>query len=112
MSSTQVEPGIKDTTATMRAHLLVVDDDFMLRSMAAKTLRHAGFEVSEASSGEEGLERFGATAFDLVLLDVMMPGLDGFEVCQRLRGSQRGARVPVILLTGLNDTASVEAAYA
>ena len=112
MSSTQVEPGIKDTTATMRAHLLVVDDDFMLRSMAAKILRHAGFEVSEASSGEEGLERFGATAFDLVLLDVMMPGLDGFEVCQRLRGSQRGARVPVILLTGLNDTASVEAAYA
>ena len=65
MSSTQVESGIKDTTATMRAHLLVVDDDFMLRSMAAKTLRHAGFEVR-------------------------------FEVCQRLRGSQRGARVPVI----------------
>jgi predicted signal transduction protein with EAL and GGDEF domain/CheY-like chemotaxis protein len=94
-------------------HVLVVDDDFMLRSMAAKTLRHAGFEVSEASSGEEGLERFFEdTAFDLVLLDVMMPGLDGFEVCQKLRASPRGARLPILLLTGLNDTESVDAAYA
>jgi predicted signal transduction protein with EAL and GGDEF domain/CheY-like chemotaxis protein len=94
-------------------HVLVVDDDFMLRSMAAKTLRHAGFEVSEASSGEEGLERFFEdTAFDLVLLDVMMPGLDGFEVCQKLRASSRGARLPILLLTGLNDTESVDAAYA
>jgi predicted signal transduction protein with EAL and GGDEF domain/CheY-like chemotaxis protein len=94
------------------AHVLVVDDDFMLRSMAAKTLRHAGFEVSEASSGEEGLERFADTNFDLVLLDVMMPGLDGFEVCQKLRASPRGARLPILLLTGLNDTDSVDAAYA
>ena len=115
MSSTQVEARTQESTATAatpRAHLLVVDDDFMLRSMAAKTLRHAGFDVSEASSGEEGLERFGDTAFDLVLLDVMMPGLDGFEVCQQLRATPRGARVPVILLTGLNDTKSVDAAYA
>jgi diguanylate cyclase (GGDEF)-like protein len=94
------------------AHVLVVDDDFMLRSMAVKTLRHAGFEVSEASSGEEGLERFADTNFDLVLLDVMMPGLDGFEACQRLRATPRGARLPILLLTGLNDTESVDAAYA
>ena len=94
------------------AHVLVVDDDFMLRSMAAKTLRHAGFEVSEVSSGEECLERFAHTHFDLLLLDVMMPGLDGFEVCQQLRAMPRGAGVPVLLLTGLSDTESVEAAYA
>ena len=94
------------------AHLLLVDDDFLLRSMAATTLRHAGFEVSEASSGEEALARFAHNSFDLVLLDVMMPGLDGFQVCQQLRATPRGARVPVLLLTGLNDTHSVDAAYA
>jgi diguanylate cyclase (GGDEF)-like protein len=109
MSRSEVEASLP---MAQRAHLLVVDDDFMLRSMAAKTLRHAGFEVSEASSGEEGLERFNDTVFDLVLLDVMMPGLDGFEVCQRLRASPRGARLPILLLTGLNDTESVDAAYA
>ena len=93
------------------AHLLVVDDDFVLRSMAAKTLRHAGFEVSEASSGEECLSRFEEQHFDLVLLDVMMPGLDGFEVCQQLRATRHGSSVPVLLLTGLSDTESVDAAY-
>jgi diguanylate cyclase (GGDEF)-like protein len=94
------------------AHVLLIDDDFMLRSMAAKTLRHSGFDVSEASSGEEGLACFEDTSFDLVLLDVMMPGLDGFEVCQRLRAMPRGARLPILLLTGLNDTESVDNAYA
>ncbi len=98
--------------AAPSAHVLVVDDDFMLRSMAAKTLRHAGLVVSEVSSGEECLELFASTHFDLLLLDVMMPGLDGFEVCQQLRALPRGSNVPVLLLTGLSDTDSVEAAYA
>ncbi len=122
MSSTPIElitsaaPGTSVAATTgppaQAAHVLVVDDDFMLRSMACKTLRHAGFEVSEANSGEEGLERFADTHFDLVLLDVMMPGLDGFEVCARLRARPRGARLPILLLTGLSDTQSVDAAYA
>ena len=83
----------------------------LLRGMAAKTLRHAGFDVDEAGSGEEGLSRFEAGTYDLVLLDVMLPGLDGFEVCQRIRELPNGAALPILMLTGLNDTSSIEQAY-
>jgi len=93
------------------AHLLIVDDDPLLRGMAAKTLRHAGFVVSDAASGEDALARFAEHAYDLVLLDLMMPGLDGYEVCQRIRSMAQGARVPILILTGLNDTESIELAY-
>jgi CheY-like chemotaxis protein len=91
--------------------LLIVDDDFLLRSMAAETLRHAGFAVGECASGQDALSQFGARPAALVLLDVMMPGLDGYEVCRRLRLLPGGARVPVLMLTGLNDTDSIEQAY-
>ena len=93
------------------ARLLLVDDDLILRGMATQTLRHAGFEVSAVDSGEEGLRVFETEVIDLVLLDVMMPGLDGFEVCSRLRAMPRGAQVPILMLTGLNDAESVEAAF-
>ena len=93
------------------AHLLIVDDDMLLRGMAAKTLRHAGFEVSDTASGEDALALFAQHAHDLVMLDVMMPGLDGFQVCERIRALPRGARVPILILTGLKDTESIELAY-
>jgi diguanylate cyclase (GGDEF)-like protein len=93
------------------AHVLIIDDDALLRSMAARTLRHAGFDVSETASGEEGLVRMVERGCDLVLLDVMMPGLDGYEVCRRIRAAPEGASVPILMLTGLNDTASIELAY-
>jgi diguanylate cyclase (GGDEF)-like protein len=93
------------------AHLLVVDDDLMLRSMAAKTLRHAGFEVRDAASGEAALALFEERPCELLLLDLMMPGLDGYEVCQRIRATPHGERVPILMLTGLNDTESIELAY-
>jgi diguanylate cyclase (GGDEF)-like protein len=93
------------------ARLLIVDDDLLLRSMAAKTLQHAGFMVQDASSGEEALALFDRGPHDLVLLDVMMPGLDGYEVCRRIRATVAGARVPILMLTGLNDTESIELAY-
>ena len=93
------------------AQLLIVDDDPLLRTMAARTLRHAGFQVSDAGDGEQALEQFARQPADLVLLDVMMPGLDGFEVCHRLRAMPHGAAVPVLMLTGLNDTDSIDRAY-
>jgi diguanylate cyclase (GGDEF)-like protein/PAS domain S-box-containing protein len=97
--------------ALSTAHLLIVDDDPVLRELAAKTLQHAGFEVSVAGDGEDALARMGTESFDLLLLDVMMPGLDGYEVCQRIRATLHGARLPILMLTGLNDTASIELAY-
>ena len=92
------------------ARLLIVDDDRMLRGMATKTLRHAGFEVTEVASGEEALQSFDARMPDLVLLDLMMPGLSGFEVCKHMR-EQAGDGMPIVMLTGLDDTDSIELAY-
>ena len=91
--------------------LLVVDDDVMLRGMAARTLRHAGFQVVEAESGEQALALFEAGRFDLLLLDVVMGGIDGFDTCRRLRAMPGGDRIPVLMLTGLNDSESIEHAY-
>jgi diguanylate cyclase (GGDEF)-like protein/PAS domain S-box-containing protein len=99
------------TPITDDARILIIDDDALTRTLAVEALREAGFTVGEADSGEEGLAAFEAERPDLVLLDVVMPGLDGFEVCRRLRGHPRLGHVPVIMLTGLEDTESIEKAY-
>ncbi len=91
--------------------LLIVDDDLMVRMLASESLRHAGFEVNEADCGEQALEMFEEQDFDLLLLDVMMPGIDGYTVCQRLRQHERGKWLPIVMLTGLNDSDSIEQAY-
>jgi diguanylate cyclase (GGDEF)-like protein len=93
------------------ARVLLVDDDLVLRDMATQTLQHAGFAVTAATNGEEALRLCQHEKFDLALLDVMMPGLDGFEVCTRLRQLPHGATLPILMLTGLNDAESVETAF-
>ena len=92
--------------------VLLVDDDAMLRMLAAASLRHAGFEVVEADCGEAGQKLFEADDFDLMLLDVVMPGIDGYSVCQQIRSQPRGQWLPIVMLTGLSDTDSIERAYA
>jgi len=82
--------------------LLIVDDEDNLRSMLAAALRHHGFEVSAAESGRRALAMIPEERPDLVLLDVMMPDLDGFEVCRRVRGT--GDRTPVLFLTARDAT--------
>jgi len=86
------------------SRLLLVDDDTVLREMATKTLRHAGFDVVPASTGREALRLFTENHFDLVLLDVMMPGMDGFEVCAKIKENPATAHVPVVMVTALTDT--------
>jgi diguanylate cyclase (GGDEF)-like protein/PAS domain S-box-containing protein len=93
------------------AEILIVDDDMLLRGMCASTLRHAGFKVREADSGEDCLAAFDQHSTMLVLLDVQMAGLDGFETCRVLRGMPGGSNVPVIMLTGQGDSHSIEKAY-
>ncbi len=83
-------------------HLLVVDDEDNLRSMLAAALQHHGFAVTTASNGREALELIPVERPDLVLLDVMMPDLDGFEVCRRMRSD--GDRTPVLFLTARDST--------
>jgi len=99
------------STRPTSPRLIIIDDDALLRGMAAHTLRHAGFDVCEAEDGLQGLSLIEQAPFDLLLLDVMMPHMDGYEVCRRVRQSRHGERVPILMLTGLNDTASIELAY-
>lgn len=82
--------------------LLVVDDEENLRSMLCAALRHHGFTVDMAADGTEALAGIGATRPDLIVLDVMMPGIDGFEVCRRLRAD--GDLTPVLFLTARDET--------
>ena len=98
-------------TATPKPHILVVDDDPLTRMMATEALREGGFVTSEAEDGVRAVAAFDAVHPDLVLLDVMMPGLSGFEVCRRVRATPAGELVPIIMLTGLDDSESVEQAF-
>lgn len=82
--------------------LLLVEDEDNLRSMLTAALRHNGFEVAEAANGSAGYEAAVASEHDLVVLDVMLPDIDGFEVCRRLRAA--GHRVPVLFLTARDAT--------
>lgn len=85
-------------------HLLVVDDEDNLRTMLVAALKHHGFAVSTASGGREALELVAGIRPDVILLDVMMPDLDGFEVCRRLRTD--GDMTPVIFLTARDGAES------
>jgi DNA-binding response OmpR family regulator len=76
--------------------ILLVDDEQSIQTLLSYPLRKEGYEVVQASDGREALERFGEARFDLVILDVMMPRLDGLEVCRRLRTR---SDVPIIMLT-------------
>src|ERR1700682_6174782 len=76
--------------------ILVVDDEANLRHTLGYALRQEGYEVLTAENGEDGLETFRSTKPDLVILDVMLPRLDGFEVCRRIR---RESDVPILMLT-------------
>jgi two-component system, OmpR family, response regulator MtrA len=84
--------------------ILLVEDDPSIREVTALGLRAAGFDVATASDGPAGLERFRAEAPDLVLLDVMLPRLDGLEVARAIR---RESTVPVVMLTARGDTIDV-----
>ena len=80
----------------MAGNILVIDDDDTMVELVRISLRRLGFSVTGASTGEEGLRAFDQVTPDLVTLDVLMPGLDGWEVCRRLRES---SAVPIMFLT-------------
>jgi two-component system, OmpR family, response regulator len=82
--------------------LLLVDDEENLRSMLEAALRHSGFEVASAATGREAIDAVPEVRPDLIVLDVMLPDLDGFEVCRRLRSD--GSRTPVLFLTARDGT--------
>jgi len=88
--------------AEPEARLVVVDDEPNIRELLAASLRFAGFDVVAAESGEEAVRAVDRHRPDLLVLDVMMPGMDGFEVVRRLRSA--GRALPVLFLTARDGT--------
>ncbi len=87
--------------------VLVVDDEPTARSMLRLILVRAGFEVREAKDGYEALEQVERIIPDVMLLDIMMPGMDGFTVCQILREQENTVDLPIIMLSARADPESV-----
>jgi DNA-binding response OmpR family regulator len=89
---------------TTSSRLLMIEDDARLAHMVREYLGQSGFEVTHAADGEQGLAQLPLVQPELVILDLMMPGIDGLEVCRRIRAlSTEQARVPVLMLTAKGD---------
>jgi two-component system alkaline phosphatase synthesis response regulator PhoP len=86
----------------MRRKILVVDDDADIVELLSFNLKKAGFAIGTASNGIEALKKIRSMRFDLILLDLMMPEMDGFSLCEILRRNAETASVPVIMLTALS----------
>jgi len=84
--------------------VLLVEDDASIREIASLGLRDAGFRVTAALDGRDGLTRALHDPFDVIVLDVMLPSLDGFQVCREIR---KQSRVPILMLTARTDTVDV-----
>jgi diguanylate cyclase (GGDEF)-like protein len=91
--------------------VLVVDDAAGTRLLAEAALRKAGYAVAAAADGGEGVAACGRLRPDLVLMDAVMPGMDGFSAVREIRRLPGGERVPIVMMTGLEDLASVQRAY-
>ena len=91
--------------------ILVIDDDVGIRDLARHVLTAQGFLMISADNGEQGLQLFQDRKPDIVMLDVMMPGQDGFEVCTALRRLPVGKHTPVLMITSLEDVESIDRAY-
>jgi diguanylate cyclase (GGDEF)-like protein len=91
--------------------VLVVDDDMAGLLMASEALASDGFSVIEAEDGQEAIDQFLAHKPDVVIMDVVMPRMDGFESCAKIRQCEGGQHVPILMVTGLEDVDSIQKAY-
>lgn len=90
--------------------ILIVDDDWMNREVLRGHIEFADFRVIEAASGEKALALVTAQQPDLVVLDALLPGQSGFEVCQHMKANPATAKIPVIILTALGEAKDQQAA--
>ena len=88
----------------MDERVLLVEDDSSIRELTSAGLERAGFRVESAADGREALSRFDGSAHDVVVLDLMLPELDGYEVCREIRGR---SQVPIVMLSARTDTVDV-----
>ncbi len=99
--------GIALANGNTSKSVLIVDDEQMARTLLRLMLVRAGFQVREAVDGYDALEKLQKNIPDLIILDVMMPGLDGFSVCLSVRNEPNTADIPVIMLSAKSDMGSV-----
>ncbi|MDP3995741.1 MAG: response regulator [bacterium] len=92
----------------MPYNILVVEDDKFLRELISKKLINEGYNISQAVDGEEGLKKIKEEKPDLVLLDLILPGIDGFEVLARAKEEPEVIKIPVIILSNLGQKEDVE----
>ena len=94
-----------------RKIVLIVDDESMLVTLLRRHVTNAGYDVDVATNGQEALDKIEENPPDLVLLDLMMPRMNGFETCRRIRANQKTKELPVIIITALHsETDSSDAA--
>ncbi len=98
-------------TQKERPLILIVDDAHISLKLAAEILGSNGYRVALADSGTAALSFASEKCPDLILLDIVMPDMDGFEVCRKLKESERTAAIPVIFLTGHADNGSITRSY-
>lgn len=96
----------------MKFKILVVDDDAGLRLLLRQMLEFRGFVVVEAETGEEALQLVTQDVPDAIVLDVMMPGIDGLEVCRRVRSQPETAALPIVILSGKVHAEAIKAGMA
>jgi predicted signal transduction protein with EAL and GGDEF domain/DNA-binding response OmpR family regulator len=102
---------LSDDDLLGQPRVLLVDDDEVNLLLTAIALRERGFAITEATSGERAIQILADWSPDVVVLDALMPGLDGFETCRELRSLPGFESMPVLMLTGLDDDASITRAY-
>ena len=93
-----------------RGSILIVDDDPRLLHIVAMYLGIEGYDVTTAENGEDGLAQVEARAPDLVILDIMMPGMDGIETCKRIRSNTPTADIPIVMFSALSSDDDIERA--
>ena len=87
----------------MRANILVVDDEKDILELVSYNLQKEGFKIATSKNGEEALTLVKKESYDLIILDLMMPGIDGMELCKVLKSSQETASIPIIMLTARSE---------
>ena len=102
---------MNETRSKRTPLILIVDDDRTMRSLLNLAMEEEGYEVAEAENGEQCLAEYTHFQPDLILLDAVMPDLDGFTCCQKIRSLPGGDRLPILMITVLDDSESVDRAF-
>ncbi len=111
LQTTIGEPNAEEEKRSDGGNILLIDDDPAFRLVTTAFLREAGFNVTEVADGHEALEAIAKNPPELVLLDALMEGMDGFEICSRIQQDPATGEIPVLIVTGLDDIESVHRAF-